>query len=342
MKNNNKNKIDFVVMWVDGSDPEWLKEKQKYDKTVTSNSDASIYRYRDWDLLQYWFRGVEKYAPWVNKIYFVTWGHIPKWLNTNNPKLVVVKHSEFIPEKYLPTFSANSIENNLFRIKDLSENFVYFNDDFYLIKPTKPTDFFRNDIPLDTAVLNVHCPKKSIISQYFCINDTSIINEHFNFRKSVKDNFSKWFTLKNGKGLLRTIPLLPCPRFPGFYQHHVANSYNKSTFEEVWNKEYDVLDKTCSNKFRSINDVNQWLFKEWQIASGNFIPRSINFGKSFYIDRDGLSNLKSKIIKSITHQKYKMIAINDGPMGDLEFDKLIIDLKEAFNKILPEKSSFEK
>lgn len=330
--------IDFVVMWVDGNDPAWQKEKNKYD--VNSNADGSIYRYRDWDLLQYWFRGVEKFAPWVNKIHFVTWGHIPKWLNTKNPKLNIVNHKDFIPKKYLPTFSANSIENNLHRIKGLSDDFVFFNDDFYIIKNVKPKDFFIDSVPRDTAALNVHCPKKSLISQYFCINDTSIINEHFNFKESIKKNARKWFTLKNGQYLLRTISLLPSPRFPGFWQNHIATSYNKKTFEELWDKEYEILDNTCSHKFRETSDVNQWVFKEWQIASGNFIPRSVKFGATFYIDRDGIK-IKSQILKCITKQKVNIVAINDGPMSDTEFKNLIEDLKKAFEKIMPEKSSFE-
>ena len=340
MKKMQNDKIDFVVMWVDGNDPEWQKEKNKYD--INSKSDGSIYRYRDWDLLQYWFRGVEKFAPWVNNIYFVTWGHVPKWLNTNHPKLKVVNHKDFIPKEYLPTFSANSIENNLHRIKELSENFVFFNDDFYLIKEAKPTDFFVNNIPRDTAALNVHCPKKSLISQYFCINDTNIINEHFDFKKSIKENKFKWLNPKNGKALFRTLTLLPCPRFPGFHQHHIANSYNKSTFETVWEKEYDILNETCMHKFRTTTDVNQWVFREWQLASGNFINRNINFGKAFYIDRDGIVKIKNKILKTIENQKTHIIAINDGPMSDDEYNSLITDLKKSFEKIMPQKSNFEK
>lgn len=337
MKENNK--IDFIIMWVDGNDPEWQKEKSKYD--LNSNADGTIYRYRDWDLLQYWFRGVEKYAPWVNKIHFVTWGHIPKWLNTENAKINIVKHSDFIPNEYLPTFSANSIENNLFRIKGLADNFVLFNDDVYLIKSVKQKDFFINNVPLDTAALNVHCPKKSLISQYFCINDVNIVNEYFDFHKSIKDNFFKWFNLKNISIMHRTLTLLPCPRFPGFYQTHIASSFNKKTFEEVWEKEKEILNETCMHKFRETTDVNQWVFKEWQIASGNFMPRSAKFGKSFYIDRDGIKNTKQSILKSIEKKKYSILAINDGPMSDEEFEKLIADLKNSFEKILPEKSSFE-
>lgn len=334
------NKIDFVIMWVDGNDPKWQEEKRKYN--VSKDADDSVYRYRDFDLLKYWFRGVEKFAPWVNKIHFVTYGHIPSWLDTTNKKLSIVKHDDFIPSKYLPTFNANTIELNLHRIKDLSENFVLFNDDVFLIKKTTEKDFFVNNIPKELAALNVHCPKKSLISQYFGINDVNIINEHFNSKESIRSNLSKWINIKNGGKNLRTLVLLGCPRFPGFYQQHIASSYNKKTFETLWNKEPVILNNTSTHKFRTTTDVNQWLFKEWQIASGKFIPRSIRFGKSYYIDRDGLKKTEPQIIKYITKQKGKMISINDGYMEQEEFEELIIKLKNAFDSILKEKSSFEK
>lgn len=338
MQNNDK--IDFVVMWVDGSDPEWLKEKQKYD--VSRNSDGSVYRYRDWDLLKYWFRGIEKFAPWVNNVYFITWGHLPDWLNTNHPKLKIINHKDYIPKKYLPTFSANTIELNIHRIKGLSNNFVLFNDDLYLLKDVKPTDFFKNNVPIDTVALNVHCPIMGNANQYLAINDVAIINKYFNFKKSIKDNKFKWFNLKNGKQLLRTFALYSCPRFPGFWQHHLCSSYNKKSFEKVWEKEYDYLDATCMNKFRNYNDVNQWLIKEWQIADGNFEVRSSKFGKSFHIDKDGIDNIKEKMIDYIRYQKGKVISINDGPMSEEEFDNIKKELTKSFNYILKDKCSYEK
>lgn len=333
-------KIDFVIMWVDGNDPKWQKEKSKYNPD--SNADGSIYRYRDFNLLKYWFRGVEKFAPWVNKIHFVTWGHVPDWLDTNNKKINIVRHEDFIPKEYLPTFNANTIELNLHRIKNLSDNFVLFNDDVYLIKKTKKSDFFYGNIPKDLAALNVHCPKKSLISQYFGINDVNIINEHFDFKSSIKNNLLKWLNIKNGSKNFRTICLLGCPRFPGFYQQHIANSYNKKTLQEVWEKEREILHNTCLNKFRTTVDVNQWLFKEWQIASGNFKPRSIKFGKSFYIDRDGIDKVNKKVTNYIKKQKGKIISINDGKMTEEDFFKIVADLEKSFNTTLSEKSSFEK
>ena len=332
--------IDFVLIWVDGNDPKWQKEKQQYD--VSSDSDNRIIRYRDWGLLKYWFRGIERFTPWINKIHFVTWGHIPEWLNVDNPKLNIVKHSDFIPKEYLPTFSSHTIELNLHRIKGLSEKFVYFNDDTFMIDYASKNYFFsKNGLPMDSCSLNVHCPKKSLIIQNICNNNVAIINEYFDMKESIIKNKSKWFNLKNGKELLRTFALLKCPRFPGFYQPHLPNSYLKSTFEEVWAKETDVLHNTCMNKFRNASDVNQWVFREWQLASGNFEVRKSSYGKTFYIDRDGLE-IKKDIIDCIVNQKKKMISINDGDMTEKEFESLTKEIKNSFEIILKDKSSFEK
>lgn len=107
-------KIDFLITWVDGADPIWHKEKletlKKQGKTAEEMIDNSTSRYRDWDILKYWFRGVEKFAPWVNQIHFVTYGHVPDWLNEKHSKLHIVKHEDFIPQEFRPTFSSHPIE----------------------------------------------------------------------------------------------------------------------------------------------------------------------------------------------------------------------------------------
>lgn len=331
--------IDFVLTWVDGSDKNWLSEKEKY-QTKESNmfhKDASVSRYRDWDNLRYWFRGVEKFAPWVNKIFFVTWGHVPSWLNINDPKIEIVKHSEFIPEKYLPTFNINAIENNFHRIQGLSEQFVYFNDDMFLINPVKKSDFFIDNKPVDNAVLTAHCYSRKDTLILTPIVDIGVINEHFSFHKVLKDNFYGWFNPIYGKGMLQNIILSSCPRFPGISQHHLPTALLKRTYEEIWKKEEALLDETCLNKFRSITDVNQWLFREWQIASNNFIPRNVK-GKSFAIS----NNNKENVFKYINSSKGKMICINDGKIEDSEFQVIRDEVKTAFDKILGEKSSYEK
>ena len=122
--------IDFVIPWVDDTDELWLKKMAEFtgQDTKIGNCEA---RYRDWDTLKYWFRGVEKFAPWVRHIYFISDNQKPEWLNTEHPKLKWIKHSDYIERQYLPTFSSHTIEWNLHRIEGLSENFVYFNDDVF-------------------------------------------------------------------------------------------------------------------------------------------------------------------------------------------------------------------
>lgn len=95
-------KIDFVITWVDGSDPAWLAQRAQYCP-ADQNNGSTDNRYRDWGWLPYWFRGVEQYAPWVNRVFFVTNGQCPAWLNLDHPKLRFVRHSDYIPAEYLPT-----------------------------------------------------------------------------------------------------------------------------------------------------------------------------------------------------------------------------------------------
>lgn len=328
-------KVDFVITWVDGSDQEWLIEKEKYRKGKTG-IDCRINRYRDWETLKYWFRGVEKYAPWVNKVYFVTWGHIPNWLNVDNEKLVIVKHEDFIPKNYLPTFSSNPIEFNVFRIKQLSENFVLFNDDMFIIKPTKQNDFFKDDMPCDSAIFSPIISNGTDGFAKKIAANLSIINKYFDKMECIKKHWTNWFNCKYGKDLLKTICLMPWDKFVGFYDLHLPYSYKKSSFEKLWEIENDSIDRTCMNKFRNNNlDVSHWLVRYWQLCEGNFKPRSTKFGSYFEYSEDN-----TKLYSAIEKQKSKIVCLNDANV-DANFEKAKKETIEAFDKILPNKCSFE-
>ena len=113
-----KTEIDFVVTWLDSNDPEWQEAYFKYKPD--SKGPKGNARFRNMDIFRYWFRAVELYAPWVNKVYLITNGKFPSWINTENKKLVLVKHSDYIPQDYLPTFSSCTIELFMHRIQGLS------------------------------------------------------------------------------------------------------------------------------------------------------------------------------------------------------------------------------
>ncbi len=329
-------KIDFVMVWVDDSDPEWIADKAKYSPEEQKNADSRNIRYQDWDNLQYWFRGVEKFAPWVNKIHFITCGHLPKWLNTEHPKLNIVKHSDYIPKEYLPTFSSHVIEINLHRLDSLGENFVYFNDDTFLTAPVKPEDFFKNSLPCDSYRSNAVVPLDDKFSAIL-FNNVQTVNRYYHKRELLKKNFKKWFSVKNGiVNNLLNFALLPWRDFTGFYDPHLPNSFKKSEFKNIYELEKEAFDATSSHRFRSESDINQYLIRYSHLASGEFTPRKASFGKNFIITDDN-----TELLNAITKSKYHMICCNDtGKYSD--FEKSKAELKQALDKLLPQKSSFEK
>lgn len=326
-------KIDFVIPWVDGGDPEWLKEKDYYSGKKTEEDDARDIRFRDWETLKYWFRGVEKYAPWVNQIHFITWGHLPAWLNTEHPKLHIVNHKDYIPEQYLPTFSSHVIELNMHRIQGLSEHFVYFNDDIFILKPLLESDFFENGIPCDLCVANAITPRLGEFSPIL-LQTTSYINKHFNKKQDMKKNFGKWFSPKYGKLIIRTLCLTPWTFHTGFYNHHLAVPYEKKTLETVWKEEPEILNQTCLHRFRNDSDVNQYIFRYWRLASGDFVPHAI-LGK--YMN---MGNENAAIYQAIRNQRYKLFCVNDKEnKADFEAEKR--KLIDALESVFIDKSEFE-
>ena len=309
-----KNKIDIVIPWVDGNDIEWLKEKNKYtqkkDEKLNNNS-----RFRDWDNLQYIFRGIEKFMPWVNNVFFITWGHLPKWLNVDNPKLKIINHKDYIPSEYLPTFNSHTIELNIHRIKGLSEKFIYFNDDTFVIDYMSENMFFKNGLPCDCGILNPIIPFGYDNFSNVSVNNLTVINEEFNKRLTIKKAMFKWYNVR----------------------YHLPNSFLKSTFCEVWQKYDKILDKTCLCHLRdNFTNVNQWLMRYWQLCKNEFYPRNPNFGKFYEI-----TDNNDRIIDDIKKQRFKMVCLNDG-INIKDFDKSKHEINEALSFILPDKCSFEK
>lgn len=331
--------IDIVILWVDGADPAWLEEKRKYLPPAEADSD-SVNRYRDWGLLPYWFRAVEQFAPWVRKIHFVTWGHVPEFLNLDAPKLHVVRHEEFIPKEYLPTFSSHVIELNLHRIPGLSEQFIYFNDDCFILHPMKETDFFRDGLP---CTYGGEVPWTFVgevgVWGHAAANDIGVINKHFPKRKAIahheKKYLDKCYRWKDNVRTFFLQKMFP-DYFTGFVNLHAPAAYLKKTFQEVWAAEPGLLHNTCSHRFRTSSDVNQWLCLWWQVAGGNFSP---------YVTDNLVACISEKTIDSICgcieNQEHAMICNND-PEEKIEFEKLSEKLKQAFGAILPNKSQFEK
>ena len=336
----NCNDIDFVITWVDGSDPAWLREKMRClnPDLPPEQIDVRDTRYRDWDNLRYWFRAVETYAPWVRTVHLVTWGHVPAWLNTLAPKLHVVCHQDFIPAQYLPTFSSHPIELNLHRIPGLADQFVYFNDDFFLTRPVQPEDFFVNGLPRDSLEESPLLFTIRSIMNNVNTNDVLFANRHFRRDLSRKAHPDKWFSLKDPRSMLKNLYMLPMHSqyLFGLNIHHLPQAYRRETFSKVWAADPELLDETCTHKFRNASDVSQCVFKFWQLMSGDFVPcNKHKDGRLYQAGRDF-----EDLCQSIRTRRYKFICFNDA--DEIEFESHKKALNEAFQDALPNKSAFEK
>ena len=329
--------IDFVVLWVDGSDPKWQAERSKYQSRGPRDS-SSENRYRDWGFFRYWFRAVEEYAPWVRKIHFVTWGHIPDFLDTNNPKLHIVRHEEFIPKQYLPTFSSHTIELNIHRIEGLAEHFVYFNDDTFLLRPHKKSDFFRNGLPCVCAnehVFDMRC--RPDIWFHAAINDICTVNAHYDKKTTLRLNWRKFISRKyRAKTVLQNVlcGILYPKYFLGFRIIHCPSVYLKSSFARAWEAEPELLELTCSHKFRDNSDLNQWFILWSQIASGQFAPKEMD-NQSIQITDQSVDI----ICKCIERREHDMLCVHDS--DDVDYEVINSRIIDAFERILPNKSSYE-
>jgi len=326
-------KIDFVIPWVDGNDSKWIELYNKYSsvKKILVTDDYGTYnsntkRYQDIGLLRYWFRCIEKNASWVNRVFFITNGQKPDWINLDCKKLVWIKHEDYIPKEYLPVFSSHPIELNLHRIKDLSEHFVYFNDDFFILNKITTAHYFNDDfLPCDFAILNRVMPEQM---GHIILNNLVEINIRFDKNKVIAKNKNKWFNLVYGKELLLTLFFNKYPRFSGFRGTHTAQPFLKSTFEEVWRNCEHVLCETSASKFRSITDVSQYLFRYWQLVTGKFHPVSPKGRKLFGFNMD-----IKELARCFVDHRVKEVCINDGETHD--------DIIKLFEMYYPEKSDFE-
>ena len=319
---------------------EVIRNGEKIDEPI----DTTEERYRDWDILKYWFRGVEKFAPWVHKIYFVTCGQRPEWLNEKHKKLVLVNHEDYIPHEYLPTFSANPIELNFHRIKDLSEHFVYFNDDMFITSKVKPGDFFRNNLPCDMAVEDPISPNKQDVFMHLLLNNMILLNSQYDRRKVLKQQWKKFYLVKDKKALMMNWSFFLWRRhdFFGLEYSHLPSSYLKSTYEKVWKENEQLLNCVSGNRFRSVEDVNQYIFKNEQLVTGKFSPYNWRKnGKAFHMnDGDSSENNIEEMCQAIERGTYKMICVNESEVEHFEETKQKVI--QAFEVLLSEKSEFER
>lgn len=328
--------IDIVIPWVDEKDENWQTIKRKYD----IKTDASLeVRFQSWDNLNLWFRAIEECMPWFNKVFLITCGQIPEFLNVANERLVIVNHKEYIPQQYIPTFNSNTIEMNLHRISNLSENFILFSDDVFPLESITEDYYFQNNMVCDEAVENIIATgsfTKGLHEQrYAQVNNMFIINKYFKKREVQEKNWDKWYCDDYGDRLERTKACSYWYDFPGFYDPHMANPLKKSTLEKLWELEPDALDAGSRDRFRGSADVTQYLIRYWQLCEGDFIPRRTQ-GKVFFPTIETYN----EVVDAINNRLYPMISFNENCNSE-EFEIMKGAINNALEQRFPNKCSFE-
>ena len=332
--------------WVDGDDPAWLAEKRKYDGAgaamARGDDDANAdCRYRDCGLLKYWFRAIEKFAPWVGRVFFVTCGQKPEWLDDSNPRLRLVNHADYIPAEHLPTFHSNTIELNLHRIGDLSEHFVLFNDDVFLLRPVAPDFFFRDGLPLIPCDLGVPRWIGSSNTSRIALNNSGVLKLGLDVERLVWRNVWKFADVR-ALGLARAAKNVVSFAVNRIYIAgafgHLAQPHLKSTFEELWRVQPRVLERTSRNRFRTDDSVNHWLASAWDMVSGRFHPANEKRKGEFIVLAEDTLDAACGAIR---RQACSEVCLNDkGTNADP--GRCFAAVAAAFETILPEKSSFER
>ena len=336
--------IDFVVMWVDGNDLSWQDKMLSYKETSEQSNPT---RFRDWNIFKYWFRSIERFAPWVHRVFLITDNQIPSWININYSKLKIIDHKDFIPAEYLPTFNSHTIELNIHRIEGLSEHFVVFNDDTFINAPITPEYYFKNGLPCDAPFEHIFTPRCyfpevdmwgiNIIE--FC--DTQVVNAHFNRKEVTKANPKGWYGSYLGwKYRLQAylIRLFRRTEFQHFYSPHNERPFLKSIFEEAWKEEGRMLCNSCT-RFRENVSLNLYFMRYWQLASNKFYPEnSIMQKQVVQLVTSSLSLLESKL----NDTNIKSLCVNDSSLCDYEdYMQAKPLVRNLFEKKLPHKSSFE-
>jgi hypothetical protein len=146
--------IDAVITWVDGADPAHAARLQTYLASIGGARPAAAHptRFDAAGEIDWCVTSILRFAPWIGTIHIVTDRQVPGLIARLEGtrfagRVRVVDHREIFAgyEQHLPTFNSRAIITALWRMPDLAERFIYFNDDFVLLRPVTAEDFFRAD-----------------------------------------------------------------------------------------------------------------------------------------------------------------------------------------------------
>lgn len=312
--------VDIVYLWCDSSDKVWLEKKnnelKKYGKSLDSDSIGEC-RFINNDELKFSLRSLEKYAPWINNIFIVTDNQIPEWLDVSNPKIHLIDHKDILPLENLPTFNASAIEAAIHKIPELSEHFLFANDDMFFGNYVDKSFFFNKDgLPI------FRFSKRRIINKVYKHLYGYMVSSAY---RLVKDMFGKSF-----------------PYFP----HHNIDAYRKSDIEKCYSIFHNGFEETAKQKFREKHCIQRSIYEYYAVANSLGDAKIVDDlkAKVFQVFRKTSADsvmleLKKDNLARIEKYNPYLFCVNDGLKTNDE-DRLA--LRAFLEKRFPEQSSFEK
>lgn len=291
--------MDVVITYVDGLDPLWQKDYEEH-----TNIPILEKRFRDWGTLRYLMRGIEVNMPFIRKVHLIVArdSQVPKWVNRDNVNIVL--HKDIIPEEFLPTFNCNPIELHIHRIKDLDEQYVYFNDDVFPLMKCEPTDFFRNgkgQLGMSRHLFALDMFKK------ICRNSDTVARRALGKRPALM--------------FLRP--------------QHVCTPMIKSECEEMYRRvESDIRESISTT--RTAKNISQYVFLNYMYLNGTLENRRLS-KRHFSLGITSTETLRNFLLKPTK----QFTCINDVQLSHERFEELRKVLIEAFETRFPKKSKYE-
>jgi len=284
--NNMNVPVDMVFTYIDGRDPSLL-HKRKLSEALYNEEDIHAERaegknfdmlYNNVDEITYSVRSVIKYLPWIRKIFIITDQQIPPVDQSflNNGRICIVDHRDILNKNYLPTFNSEVVESCLHNIKDLSEIFLYNNDDSMHFSSVPKNALFRI---MDDNRISLNLYTFSSVVKFI----GHVISETLPARWSISSTYARGIAdsfsiLRKSKGHILWHDIIT-PK-------HMTMIIRKSTALRIEQEFGDVLHLLRMQKFRmqntfSYSTILYTMEKHWhpydQIHNHLFFDSSIRF-----------------------------------------------------------------
>ena len=228
--------IDAVVTWVDGKDEVHQQKMLPFleDKNIAKSKGFRT-RFDQVEEVKFTVNSILKYASFIRNIYIVTDNQTPNFIKNKKQgeyeNVFIVNHQAIFKEdaNFLPVFNCRPIETKLYDIPNLSEHFIYFNDDMFLVREVKKTDFFIDDKPV-------------IRGKWLKFNENVFYKRLFNSKKKKQKAGHKKAQEKSAKLV----------GFKKYYMfHHTPYPLRRSTFREFFKQERSIELLNIAHKFRN-------------------------------------------------------------------------------------------